>query len=56
MSAKQVIARLASTDPAELAAVQLYESTSRRRQTVMNAVERALRNANAAGSPTNQRR
>lgn len=56
MNAKQVIDRLAAADPAALAAVQLYEGTNRRRQTVMNAVRRELRLANASGprtKPTN---
>lgn len=43
MTAKQVITRLGTADSAELAAVQLHEGTNRRRQTIMNAVERALR-------------
>jgi len=43
MNAKQVIARLGSATPAELAAVQLYESSHRRRQTILNAVQRQLR-------------
>lgn len=53
MSAKQVISRLASADPAALAAVQLYESSHRRRQTILNAAERELRNANGSGSRAN---
>ena len=55
MSAKQVIARFATADPAELAAVQLYEGRHRRRQTILNAVERELRRANGSGSRTNNR-
>ena len=43
MTAAQVITRLATADPAELAAVQLYEGSNRRRRTVINAVERELR-------------
>lgn len=43
MTARQVITRLATADPAEAAAVQLYEGKNRSRQTVMNAVDRALR-------------
>lgn len=54
MNAKQVIARLASADAAALAAVQLYEGANRRRQTVMNAVERTLRIKNASNSHINQ--
>lgn len=55
MSAKEIIARLGSADPAELATVQLYEANNRRRQTVINAVERELRIANARGSRDNHR-
>lgn len=54
MTAKQVIARLAAAGSAELAAVSLYENTRRRRQTIMNAVERELRGANAGDSRANQ--
>jgi hypothetical protein len=54
MNAKQVIARLATADPAELAAVQLYENSSRRRRTILNAVERELRNPNGSGSRINE--
>ncbi len=50
MSAKQVTSRLAGASPEELAAVQLFELTHRRRQTIMNAVERELRKANGHGS------
>ncbi|HEY2653651.1 MAG TPA: hypothetical protein VGI50_17140 [Solirubrobacteraceae bacterium] len=49
MTAKQVIARLASADAAELAAVELYEATSRRRQTILGAAERELRRVNGTG-------
>ena len=45
MSAKQVIARLPGATPAELAAVSLYESGNRGRQTVLEAVQRQLRAA-----------
>ncbi len=48
MNARQVIDRVSTTTPAVLAAVQLYESTHRRRQTVLNAVERELRSANGS--------
>ena len=54
LNAKQVISRIASADPAELAAVQLYEGGNRRRQTILNAVERELRSANGSGSRNNQ--
>jgi hypothetical protein len=43
MGAREVIARLEGASPAELAAVQLYESAGRNRQTVKAAVERRLR-------------
>jgi hypothetical protein len=54
MNVKQVIARLATADPAELAAVQLYEGSTRRRRTILNAVERELRNPNGSGSRANE--
>jgi hypothetical protein len=50
MNAKQVIARLSSASTAELAAVELYESGNRGRQTILNAVERELRGANGRSS------
>jgi hypothetical protein len=50
MSAKDVIARLAGATSAELAAVSLYESANRSRQTVLEAVQRQLRTANGGGS------
>jgi hypothetical protein len=56
MNAKHVISRLATAEPTELAAVQLYEASNRRRQTIMTAVERELRKANTSGSRSNQRR
>jgi hypothetical protein len=43
MSAKDVIARARTGDPAELAAVRLYESRHRSRQTVLAAVDRQLK-------------
>ena len=52
MNAKQVISRLASATSAELAAVQLYESSERRRQTILNAAQRELRARNGSGSPS----
>lgn len=52
MNAKQVISRLGSATSAELAAVQLYESSKRRRQTILNAVQRELRTRNGSGSPS----
>jgi hypothetical protein len=50
MTAKEVVARLGSATPAELAAVQLYEGSHRRRQTILNAVQRELRNTNGRSS------
>jgi hypothetical protein len=55
MNAKQIVDRLGSATPAELAGVQLYESSHRRRQTVLNAVQRELRGANGRSSGTQQR-
>ena len=52
MNAKQVISRFASASSAELAAVQLYEGGTRRRQTVLNAVQRELRSRNGRRSPS----
>jgi hypothetical protein len=43
LNAKDVVARIASADAAELAAIQLFESSHQRRQTVLSAVERQLR-------------
>jgi hypothetical protein len=51
MTAKQVIERLADAGPAELAAVQLYESLHRNRQTVRAAAERNLKSKTGRGSP-----
>jgi hypothetical protein len=51
MTAKQVIERLADATPAELAAVQLYESFNRDRQTVRAAAERNLKSKTGRGSP-----
>jgi hypothetical protein len=42
-TAKELITRVADADAEELAAMQLYEATHRRRETVLSAVERALR-------------
>lgn len=55
MNAKEIVARLVGADAAELAAVELYEVTGRRRQTILNAVERELRKVNGSGSRRNQR-
>ena len=46
MNAKEIVSRLGESTPAQLAAVQLYESTHRQRQTILNAVQRELRGAN----------
>ena len=54
MGAKEVIARLGGADAAELAAVELYEASTRGRQTILNAVERELRRANGSGSRRNR--
>jgi hypothetical protein len=54
-NAKDVIARLATADVAELAAVQLYERGHRGRQTILAAVERELRIGNGSGSPRSER-
>jgi hypothetical protein len=51
LRASQVIARLASATPAELAAVQLYESGNRDRQTVRAAMQRSLKTKTGRGSP-----
>jgi hypothetical protein len=50
MSARDVIARTRTANRAELAAVRLYESRHRSRQTVLAAVDRQLRLANG-GQP-----
>lgn len=55
LSAKQVIARLADADPAVLATVELYEASSRRRQTILNTVKRELRRVNGRGSRNSER-
>ena len=51
MTARQVIERLADATAAELAAVQLYESINRDRQTVHTAAERNLKSKTGRGSP-----
>ncbi len=43
MSAQEIIDRLSSATPAELAAVELYESDNRDRRTVLDAAERELK-------------
>ncbi len=42
MNARDVVARLAAADRAELAAIELYERAHRNRRTVLNALERRL--------------
>lgn len=54
MNAREVIARARSANVAELAAVRLYESSHRARQTVLAAVDRQLKTANG-GRPTQER-
>jgi hypothetical protein len=51
MQAKQVISRLAGATSAELAAVELYESSKRDRQTVRAAAQRSLKTKTGRGSP-----
>lgn len=50
MNARAVIARAQNASPAELAAVRLYESRHRSRQTVLAAVDRQLK-LSAGGRP-----
>lgn len=50
MTAREVTARLNGASQAELAAVQLYETSTRGRQTVLSAVARHLRSANGSAS------
>jgi hypothetical protein len=49
MGAREVIARLEGANAAELAAVQLFESSTRSRQTVLEAVTRRLKAADGRG-------
>jgi hypothetical protein len=49
LGARDVIARLSGADAAVLAAVQLYESSHRSRQTVLVTVQRQLKAANGSG-------
>jgi hypothetical protein len=48
LNAKEVIARLRGADSAALAAVELYESDNRNRQTVLAAVRRQLQSNNGS--------
>ncbi|MBV9604181.1 MAG: hypothetical protein JO027_03705 [Solirubrobacterales bacterium] len=50
MNAREVIARARQASPAELAAVRLYESRHRSRQTVLAAVDRQLK-LSGGGNP-----
>lgn len=54
MHARDVIDRLASASPEELAAVELYERSHRRRKTVVAAAERALKLATPPGRQATQ--
>lgn len=54
LTAQDVVARIAAADPEELAAVQLYEATHRKREMVLSAVERALRIATADRSSADE--
>lgn len=49
MTARDVIARLSDASAAEIAAVQLYETSKRGRQSVLEAVARQLKAANGQG-------
>jgi hypothetical protein len=50
MNTREVTARLHDASAAELAAVQLYESSTRGRQTILSAVARQMRGANGNGA------
>jgi hypothetical protein len=52
MSADELIIRLGESDPAELAAVKLYESAKRRRATVLKAVDREFQSRQGSRRPT----
>jgi hypothetical protein len=49
MTARDITARLGEASLAELAAVQLYESTHKQRETVLSAAQRELRTKSAPG-------
>jgi hypothetical protein len=51
LHADDLIARVGIADPAELAAVSLYERAHQNRQTVLSAVERQLQLTAGGGSP-----
>lgn len=42
LAASQVVPRLATLDPTELSAIRTYESTNRKRQTILNRVDQLL--------------
>jgi hypothetical protein len=50
MTTKDIVARLEQADPAELAAVELYEQAHRARQSVLTVAERRLRTASRGGT------
>ena len=50
MKAEEVIARMTEATPEELAAVQLYETVNRNRETVITAAERQLRTKTGQGA------
>jgi len=52
LEAADIVARLERADPAELAAVELYERTHRARQTVLTAAEDRLRIGGGSGRQT----
>jgi hypothetical protein len=51
MNAREVIARARQAGPAELAAMRLYESRHRSRQTVLAAVDRQLKLSGGGNNP-----
>ena len=51
LTAADVIARIETATPAELAGIELYESAHRNRQTVMDAAQRTLKTKTGRGSP-----
>jgi hypothetical protein len=55
MTAREVIAHVADASAAELAAVQLYESAHRGRQSVQAAVERRLKSISGRGAANHER-
>jgi hypothetical protein len=50
MNAREVTARVSRASAAELAAIQLYESSNQGRQTILAAVARQMRVGNGSGS------